>query len=131
MLLPPFRGSFLAGKVAYDLSGCLTAESTQYCASHPEVGQGTLLTKLDVQGVYHTVPVHPDDRHLLGMVWKGRIYVYTTLSFGLRSAPKIFNSVADWVIRARGVRNVAHYLDDYIIMGSPSQQSVQRIWRRH
>ena len=85
-----------------------------------KLGQGTLLAKLDVQAAYRTVPVHPEDRHLLGMVWKGSIYVDTTLPFGLRSAPKIFNSVADWVMRARGVRNMAHYLDDYIIMGSPS-----------
>ena len=87
-----------------------------------KLGQGTLLAKLDVQAAYRTVPVHPEDRHLLGMVWKGSIYVDTTLPFGLRSAPKIFNSVADaleWVMRARGVRNVAHYLDDYILMGSP------------
>ena len=80
------------------------------------LGQGTLLAKLDVQAAYRTVPVHPDDRHLLGMVWKGRIYIDTTLLFGLRFAPKIFNSVADaleWVMQARGVRNVAHYLDDY------------------
>ena len=87
-----------------------------------KLAQGTLLAKLDVQAAYRTVPVHPDDRHLLGMVWKGSIYVDTTLPFGLRSAPKIFNSVADaleWVMRARGVRNVAHYLDDYILMGSP------------
>ena len=59
---------------------------------------------------------------MLGMVWKERIYIDTALPFGLRSAPKIFNSVADaleWVMRARGVRNVAHYLDDYIVMGSP------------
>ena len=56
------------------------------------------------------------------MVWKGRIYIDTTVLFGLRSAPKIFNSVADaleWVMRARGVHNVAHYLNDCIIMGSP------------
>ena len=56
------------------------------------------------------------------MVWKERIYIDTTLPFGLRSAPKIFNSVADaleWVMRTRGVGNVAHYLDDYIVMGSP------------
>ena len=59
------------------------------------LGQGTLLAKLDVQAAYRTVPVHLDDRHLLGMVWKGRIYIDTTLPFGLRSAPKIFNSVAD------------------------------------
>ena len=86
------------------------------------LGRGTLLAKLDIQAAYRMVPVHPDDRQLLGMIWKGCIYIDTALPFGLRSAPKIFNSIADgleWVMKARGVRNVSHYLDDYIIMGSP------------
>ena len=42
------------------------------------------------------------------------------LPFGLRSAPKIFTAVADgleWIIRQRGVRNIDHYLDDYITFG--------------
>ena len=64
---------------------------------------------------------------LLGMSWKGKIYVDGTLPFGLRSAPqKIFTAVADaveWILRSRGggggVRDVEHYLDDFITVGPP------------
>ena len=31
------------------------------------LGQGSLLAKFDVEGAYRTVPVHPEDRWLLGM----------------------------------------------------------------
>ena len=31
------------------------------------LGAGTLLAKFDVEGAYRTVPVHPEDRWLLGM----------------------------------------------------------------
>ena len=51
------------------------------------------------------VPVHPQDRPLLGVEWEGRVYVDTALPFGLRSAPKFFNAVADvleWIVRHRG-----------------------------
>eukprot|EP00731_Ephydatia_muelleri_P036077 Em0199g3a len=44
------------------------------------------------------------------------------LPFGLRSAPKIFNALADsleWIIRRKGVAYTAHYLDDYVIAGPP------------
>jgi hypothetical protein len=34
-------------------------------------------------------------RHLFGMFWQGGYYVDLALPFGLRSAPGIFNSVAD------------------------------------
>jgi len=59
---------------------------------------------------------------LLGMCWKGKVYVDATLPFGLCSAPKIFTAVADafeWILRLRGMRNVKHYLDDFIAVGPP------------
>lgn len=37
--------------------------------------------------VQNLVPVHPDDRALLGMKWEGGVYIDTRLPFGLRSAP--------------------------------------------
>ena len=53
------------------------------------LGQGSLLAKFDVEGAYRTVPVHPEDRWLLGMRWSDQLYVDKVLPFGLRSAPKI------------------------------------------
>ena len=58
-------------------------------------GRGTIMAKFDVQGAFRTVPVHPHDRWLLGMCWEGRPYVDKVLPFWLRSAPKIYNSVAN------------------------------------
>ena len=50
-------------------------------------GKGTLLAKFDLESAYRILPVHPDDRPLLGMEWKDQIYVDVALPFGLRSAP--------------------------------------------
>ena len=50
------------------------------------------------------------------------MYLDSALPFSLRSAPKVFNAVADgleWVIQSRGVRFVAHYLDDFVVIGKP------------
>ena len=33
------------------------------------LGQGALLAKIDIRSACRVVPVHPDDRMLLGMVW--------------------------------------------------------------
>ncbi len=92
-------------------------------------GQGAQLAKFDLEAAYRMVPVHPQDRHLLGMEWKGKLFVDTALPFGLRWAPKIFNAVADgleWMIRRQGVKEVAHYLDDFIIVGPPKSQQCSR-----
>jgi hypothetical protein len=98
------------------------------------LGRGALLAKLDIRSAYRLVPVHPQDRYLLGVEWEGRHYVDSALPFGLRSAPKIFTAVADalqWVMLDGGVSAVDHYLDDFITIGRPSspecQQNLDRI----
>ena len=48
------------------------------------------MAKVDIKNAYRLLPVHPEDRLLLGMEWQGQVYVDTALPFGLRSAPKIF-----------------------------------------
>ena len=40
-----------------------------------DLGRGTLLAKMDVKQAYRRVPVHPSDRHLLGMLWRESVYV--------------------------------------------------------
>ena len=55
-------------------------------------GQGALLAKLNIKSAYRNIPVHPGDRHLLGMRWQDRFFVDACLLFGLHSAPKIFNA---------------------------------------
>ena len=50
------------------------------------------------------------------MVWDGALFIDTALPFGLRSAPKIFNAMADaveWMVRQAGISLVFHYLDDF------------------
>ncbi len=86
------------------------------------------MAKLDVQAAYRLIPVHPDDRPLLGVQWGDAWYVDGMLPFGLRSAPKIFTAVADaleWCTRQRGVTEIDHYLDDFITIGSPGSSTCQ------
>lgn len=75
------------------------------------------------------VPVHPQDRPLLGslaallllsrpaaqfsplaapfsMVWDGGLFVYTALPFGLSSTPKIFTAVADALAEHEGMHGM-------------------------
>ena len=68
------------------------------------LGRNTQLAKLDIRSAYRIVPVHPEDRWLLGMSWRGKVYINTVLPFGQRSAPKVFNTIADaleWIMNAK------------------------------
>lgn len=41
--------------------------------------QEAMLAKVNIRNTHRIVPIKPDDRWLLGMSWKGAIYVDTTL----------------------------------------------------
>ena len=91
-----------------------------------EQGKGTVTAKMDIKQAYRNVPVHPEDRYLLGMRWEGTVYIDTTLPFGLRSAPLLFSALANalaWVMRKHGVTWVEHYIDDFITVGAPGTLS--------
>ena len=80
------------------------------------------MAKFDIEHTYRLIPVHPDDHWLLGMQFEDATYVDTVLPFGLRSAPKLFNAVADtleWICRRRGIQHMLHYLDDFFLIGAP------------
>ena len=86
------------------------------------LGRGAQMAKFDLKSAYRNVPVHPDDRWLLGMLWDDQLFIDAALPFGLRSAPMIFNAVAEalaFIIRLKGVRGLGHYLDDFVIVGPP------------
>ena len=48
--------------------------------------QAPLFKKIDITSAFLLLPLHPADRHLLAMEWKGSIFFDNCLPFGLRSA---------------------------------------------
>ena len=54
----------------------------------------------------------------------------TVLSFGMMSAPKIFNAVADalkWICEKEEVLKALHYLHDFIMFGAPDSSECMTI----
>jgi hypothetical protein len=93
------------------------------------LGVGALLAKADIESAYRLIPVHPEDRPLQAVQWREQIFVDPMLPFGLRSAPKIFNAVADtlhWHLQQGGIRYLYHYLDDFIIVAPPQSSQCQQ-----
>ena len=89
-------------------------------------GRNTMLAKIDIKSAFQLLPVHPSDRYLLGMKWREQICIDHCTPLGLRSAPKLFNILADllaWIAEDIGVSYLIHFLDDYLTMG-PSASTV-------
>ena len=94
-----------------------------------KIGRGALLAKVDIKSAFRLLPVHPSDRHLIAMKWNHQIYIDACLPFGIRSAPKLFNILADlltWIAQSNGVTNLIHYLDDFLTMGPPDSPICQK-----
>ena len=93
------------------------------------LGRETLLAKIDIESAYRLIPVHHGDRPLQAVEWRGNVYIDSMLPFGMRSAPKLFDAVADaleWYLRQRGIRQVFHYLDDFIAVAPPASPECAR-----
>jgi len=63
------------------------------------------------------------------MQWNKSIYINICLPFGLHSAPKLFNVLADlltWILQQKGVSPVIHYLNDFLTMGPALSDKCQK-----
>jgi len=63
------------------------------------------------------------------MKWRGNVYIDHCIPFGLSSAPKLFNILADllaWIMEDARVSYLIHYLDDYLTMGPPGSTVCQQ-----
>lgn len=123
-LSSPYGGSVNDG-ISPGLCSLQYAKVDNAVAIILQLGRGTQLVKMDLKDAYRIVPVHPSDYHLLGITWRGHTYVDRALPFGLRSAPKIFNALADfiaWVLNCQGVAHQIHYLDDFLFFAAPHSQ---------
>lgn len=84
----------------------------------PLIQPGDWMVKVNLQDAYFTLPIHLEHRKFLRFVWRGRLYEFVCLPFGLSSAPWIFTKALKPLVaflRRRGVRIVI-YLDDMLIL---------------
>jgi hypothetical protein len=83
-------------------------------------GQGVTLSKIDIKSAFRICPVHPCDRHLLGLEWDGKIYFDKTLAMGLASSCKIFERISSalkWIaLKNISKVYIAKILDDFLLI---------------
>jgi len=122
--------------IVKDLCSFHYASITEAATRIMELGPGALMAKMDIKQAYRNIPVAPEDRHLLGLSWNGKVYIDQVLPFGLRSAPLIFSAIADallYIMLQDGVTWAIHYIDDFLMIGGPRapecQLNMQRMHR--
>jgi hypothetical protein len=83
-----------------------------------QAGQGCIMIKRDMKDAFRLIPIAPQHQWLMGLQWEGRFYQELVLPFGLRTAPVIFNVIAEaweWILKSfLPWAPIKHYLDDTI-----------------
>ena len=87
---------------------------------------GEWVSSIDLSDTYLHIPIHPNSRKYLRFYHRSQVFQFTSLPFGLATAPQVFTMIVKEVkLRAlmRGLR-LHQYLDDWLIR-SQSQEEVQ------
>jgi len=87
-----------------------------------EAGPMAVLMKRDLKSTFRHIPVSPLDQWLFIFEWNDKFYVDMFLSFGLRTAPRIFNLFAEalhWIFEELLKWKATHYLDDFLFIFPP------------
>ena len=91
-----------------------------------------ILANIDLKDAYKSVGVRLEDWHLLGLSWEfpGRgtqLLFSRVLSFGLRSAPALFDrfaSALELFMRHEGVTSeIVRYVDDFLVIASSPEHA--------
>ena len=80
--------------------------------------KGDFMAKIDLKDAYFAVPISEPDKKHLRFRWKGQMYQFNCLPFGLSCAPWVFTKITKAVaavLREMGVRIII-YIDDKLIM---------------
>ena len=83
----------------------------------------------DLKDAYFTIPVAKVHRKYLRFEWKGNLYEFTCLCFGLLSAPRIFAKLMKPVVvclRRQGYTLVI-YLDDMLIIADSCSECLSTL----
>ena len=78
---------------------------------------GEWVSSIDLSDAYLHIPIHPNSRKYLRFGYMSLVYQFTSLPFGLATAPQVFTMIVKEVklmALSRGLR-LHQYLDDWLI----------------
>ena len=90
---------------------------------HPRIGQtidalqgAGYFSSLDLASGYWQVPVAEKDQHkIVFCTWKGSLYEFVKMSFGLTNAPAIFERLMKEIFKEDLFKRVVIFLDDLLV----------------
>ena len=90
--------------------------------------QGEWVTSIDLSDAYLHIPIHPQSRKFLRFHHKGTTYQFTSLPFGLATAPLVFTSLVKEVklLALKQHIRLHQYLDDWLIRATSQPEAQEK-----
>ena len=86
------------------------------------IGKGAHMAKTDIKSAFRIIPIHPEDRELLGFAWEGQFYFDKCLPMGASSSCKIFetfSSALKWIATTKfKCGDIVKILDDFLFVAT-------------
>uniref|UniRef100_H3AL86 ribonuclease H n=1 Tax=Latimeria chalumnae TaxID=7897 RepID=H3AL86_LATCH len=93
---------------------------------YAKLSGGKKFTKLDLKNVYLQIELEEDSKKFVTINTQRGLFQYNHLSFGMSSAPAIFQWVVDNLLQ--GIPYICTYLDDIIVLGR--EQNLNQVLER-
>ena len=90
---------------------------------------GDWTASIDLKDAYFHVPINRRFRRFLRFGWKGKLYQFLVLPFGLCTAPLVFTMVTKPLkafLQSLGIRSI-WYLDDVLIIASSLEECLRNV----
>ena len=90
---------------------------------------GDWCASIDLKDAYFHIPINRRFRRFLRFGWRGRLYQYLVLPFGLCTAPLVFTKVTKPLksfLHSLAIRSI-WYLDDILIIGSSREECLRNV----
>ena len=83
-------------------------------------------SSIDLSDAYLHIPIHPNSRKYLRFCHRSQVFQFTSLPFGLATAPQVFTMIVKEVklmALSRGLR-LHQYLDDWLIRSQSQEEAL-------
>ena len=94
------------------------------------VGECGIFSVVDMRSGFYSIGIHPDDQAKTAFWWKGEVFQFTRMPFGLHSAPQHYQRIVDHELRSAGCFGFARaYIDDVIIFSKTAAEHIEHLRR--
>jgi hypothetical protein len=83
---------------------------------------------MDLQGAYHQIRIAEKDQKKTAFIFRGGLYEYIRMPFGLKNAPATFQRFMNMMLSTGGLRTfVMAYLDDLVVFSRNVEEHIEHV----